>query len=106
MNREGMDRREFFGRVALVAGGIAVSLALPWPAARALARTAAAASSRDAPSAVAAVADWSIDDQWAPTPRCADPIGYGRPAAPRAAIGGASGPSLAAVGSIDALLYV
>jgi hypothetical protein len=84
----GIDRREFFGRVALVAGGIAVTAALPWPAARALSNAAWAPR--------AGLADWSVDDQWAPAPRYADAIGYGRPANPR----------LAAVESIDAAFHV
>jgi hypothetical protein len=94
-----MDRREFFGSVALVAGGIVVTAALPWPAARALARPGAATAVRPE------LADWSIDDQWAPTPRYADPIGYGGHADARTAVSGASRPSLAALGSIDALFH-
>ncbi|HEU4620145.1 MAG TPA: hypothetical protein VFV10_19065 [Gammaproteobacteria bacterium] len=89
-----LDRREFFGRVALVAGGIAVTAALPWPAARALSGAAPQALARQA--SAAKLADWTIDDQWAPAPRYADAIGYARTPAPAA---------LAHVGSIDALFY-
>jgi hypothetical protein len=79
-------RREFFGQVALVAGGIAVSAALPWPAAAA---GAAAAGARPL------LADWSIDDQWGASPRYAEPIGFGR--RPEATV--------AAAGSIDVLFH-
>lgn len=96
-----LDRREFFGRVALVAGGIAVTAAVPWPVARALAASAAAQTR--VPSGLA---DWSIDDQWAPSPRYADPIGYpaqGGWASVRAIREPTAG--AASVGSIEALFY-
>jgi hypothetical protein len=100
-----MDRRQFFGRVALAGGGIVVTAALPWPAASALARPAAGAAVGGAALGTA-LADWSIDDQWAPAPRYADPIGYGARTDGLTAASDASAPSSAALGSIDALFYV
>lgn len=80
-------RREFFGQVVLVAGGIAASAVFPWRAAEA---GSAAGGARPR------LADWSIDDQWGASPRYAEPIGFGRP--PEATV--------AAAGCIDALFHV
>jgi hypothetical protein len=110
-----MDRRKFFGRAALVAGGAALTGVLPWRGTRALAADPSAATSlgserSDATASVEpALADWSIDDQWAPAPRYADPIGYGGGGSAALAdargIGGATEPALSAVGSLDALFH-
>lgn len=81
-----LDRREFLASVVLVAGGIAVSAAVPWPR---------AAFGEPAP---VRLSDWTIDDVWGAYPRYAEPIDY-VPYRP------AGGGALAAVGSIDALLH-
>ena len=83
----GMNRREFVGNVAVVAGGISVSAVVPW-----VSQPAAAVQ----PSP-ATLSDWTIDDMWGVYPRYAEPIGYGRP--------GRQQETRAAAESIETLFY-
>ncbi len=62
-----VDRREFICKATLVAGGIAVTAAMPWPGGRAAGEPLGSL-----------LDDWTIDDQWGAYPRYADPIGFGR----------------------------
>ena len=83
-----LNRRDFLHGAAVAAGGVSVSMTLPW-----LAGPVGAAE-----PLLARLSDWTIDDMWGAYPRYAEPIDYPRPVAPRAA-------SAAAAGSIDALFY-
>ena len=67
-----MNRRDFLQRTALAAGGLTVSVALPW-----------VAEVGAAEPLLAELADWTIDDMWGVYPRYAEPIGYARPETPR-----------------------
>lgn len=81
-----MNRREFIGSAALVAGGIAASAVLPWPS---------PANADPVEMTPERLGDWTVDDMWGVWPRYADPIGYGRPARE----------TVAAAGSIEELFY-
>lgn len=83
-----INRRDFLGGVALTAGGIAVSAAMPWLA---------APVGAEQPT-LATLSDFSIDDMWGAYPRYAESIPY-----PRAHEPGTM--SAAAAGSIETLFY-
>lgn len=86
MNGGRVNRRDFLGGASAVCG-VAFSVSLPW-----LSEPVGAAEPTRA-----WLSDWHIDDAWGAYPRYAEPIGY---ASPRERA------ETAAVGSIDALLYV
>jgi hypothetical protein len=69
----GVDRRTFLGVAGVACGALAAAAWLPAGLAAALPRTPAAAA------VSAALADWTIDDQWGVWPRYAEPIGYASP---------------------------
>ena len=83
-----LNRRDFLQGAAAAAGGLGVSVSWAW----------VADPVGTAEPLLARLDDWTIDDMWGVYPRYAEPIGYARPEAPRAA-------STSAAGSIDALFY-
>jgi len=84
-----IDRREFIRSAGAAAGGIAVTVSMPW----------LAAPVRAAQPTLATPGDFHIDDMCGAYPRYSERIDYPRPLEPET-------PLAAAAGSIDTLFLV